>query len=74
MINLVHLLKGGELKLIFDCGVDDFFFDANKRLHNKLLERNIPHDYTERPGGHSWDYWANSIKYQLLFFNDYFAQ
>ena len=73
VINMVHLLKGDDLKLIFDCGVDDFFFDANKRLHAKLLERNIPHDYTERPGGHSWDYWANSIKYQLLFFNDYFA-
>lgn len=67
VINMVHLLKGDNLKLIFDCGVDDFFFDANKRLHTKLLERNIPHDYTERPGGHSWDYWANSIKYQLLF-------
>ncbi|WP_117882463.1 alpha/beta hydrolase [Aureibaculum luteum] len=72
VINLVHLLDGKNLKFLFDCGVDDFFYDANKRLHKKLLERNIPHDYIERPGGHTNTYWKNSIKYQMLFFNDFF--
>jgi len=71
VINLVHLLDG-DLKLIIDCGYGDFFFDANQRLHKKLVERNIAHDYIERPGVHNWDYWANSIKYQLLFFSDFF--
>lgn len=74
VINMVYMLKGSNLKLIFDCGTKDFFFDANKRLHKKLLERNIPHDYIERLGSHNWDYWSNSIKYQLLFFNDYFEK
>ncbi|MFK7901097.1 MAG: alpha/beta hydrolase [Cyclobacteriaceae bacterium] len=72
IINMLHLLKRNNLALIFDCGVQDFFYDANKRLHKKMLERNILHDYTERPGRHNWDYWANSIKYQLQFFSDYF--
>ena len=72
VINMVYMLDGENLKLIFDCGVDDFFYNANKRLHKKLVERNIPHDYIERPGGHDWNYWSNSIKYQLIFFNDYF--
>jgi enterochelin esterase-like enzyme len=72
VINLVYKIKANDLKLIFDCGINDFFYDANKRLHEKLVERNIPHDYIERPGNHTWDYWANSIKYQLLFFSDYF--
>ena len=72
VINLVYKLKGDHLKLIFDCGTSDFFYGANQRLHEKLLERNIPHDYTERPGNHNWDYWSNSIKYHLLFFNDFF--
>ena len=72
VINMVYKLKGDTLKLIFDCGTSDFFYDANKRLHDKLIERNIPHDYIERPGGHNWEYWANSIKYQLLFFNDFY--
>ena len=72
VINMVYKLNGKNLKLIFDCGFDDFFYSANKRLHEKLVERNIPHDYIERPGSHNWTYWSNSIKYQLMFFNDYF--
>lgn len=73
VINLVYLLDG-HLKLIIDCGNDDFFLEDNRRLHNKLLERNIDHDYIERPGAHQWDYWANAIKYQLVFFNDFFTR
>lgn len=72
VINLVHKLRGGNLKLIFDCGVDDFFYDVNNALHKKLMGENIPHDYIQRPGGHSWDYWASALKYQLLFFKDFF--
>ncbi|WP_282123129.1 alpha/beta hydrolase [Algibacter mikhailovii] len=72
VINLVHLLNGKNLKFIFDCGIDDFFYDANVRLHQKLLERNIPHDYIERPGGHTNHYWKNSTKYHMVFFNEYF--
>ena len=69
---MVNRLDGKNLKLIFDCGVDDFFYNENKRLHKKLVERNIPHDYIERPGGHDWNYRSNSIKYQLIFFSNYF--
>lgn len=70
--NMIPLLEGGNLKLIFDCGIDDFFYDVNKTFHQKLLKANIPHDYIERPGVHNWDYWSNAIKYQLLYFNDFF--
>ena len=73
VINMIYLLDGKNLKIIFDCGVDDFFYDANKRMHEKLLERNIHHDYIERPGSHNTEYWANSIKYQLLFFKEFFS-
>ncbi|MCK0145171.1 esterase family protein [Arenibacter sp. F26102] len=72
VINMVNLLKGDNLKLIFDCGINDFFYDGNKRMHQKLMERNIPHDYIERPGSHNWDYWANAIQYQLLYFDAFF--
>ncbi|WP_066219981.1 alpha/beta hydrolase [Formosa haliotis] len=72
VINMTHLLDGKQLKILFDCGVDDFFYDANVRLHKKLVQRNIPHDYIERPGGHTNAYWANSIQYQMLFFSNYF--
>jgi S-formylglutathione hydrolase FrmB len=72
VINMLYLLNGRDLKLTFDCGVNDFFYDANKRLHLAMLEKNIPHDYTERPGEHNWSYWTNAIKYQLVFFDNYF--
>lgn len=72
VINMLHLLTPGSLKLIIDCGTEDFFFKVNQNLHEKLLERNIPHDFTTRPGGHSWAYWTNSINYQLLFMSRFF--
>lgn len=72
VINMVYLLDGKNLKLIFDCGIDDFFYDVNKRFHEHLIERNIKHDYIERPGFHNWDYWRNSIKYHVLYFSNYF--
>jgi len=72
VINMIYLLDGRNLKLIFDCGIDDFFYYDNQRMHKKLVERRIPHDYIERPGRHNWDYWNNSITYQLLYFNDFF--
>jgi S-formylglutathione hydrolase FrmB len=72
VINLLHLLTPGALALIIDCGTEDFFFRVNNNLHDKLLERNIAHDYITRPGGHNWNYWNNSLNYQLLFMRQYF--
>jgi len=74
VINMTDLVKGKDLKLIFDCGVDDFFYEVNKELHQKLLLQEIPHDYSERPGKHNWKYWSNSIKYHMVFFNTFFNQ
>jgi S-formylglutathione hydrolase FrmB len=72
VINVADNLHPGDLKIIVDCGVDDFFLQVNRALHQKLLAMKIDHDYTERPGAHNAAYWKNSINYQLLFFDDYF--
>jgi S-formylglutathione hydrolase FrmB len=72
VVNLVYLLTPNSLAITFDCGSSDFFYQVNKNLHNELLERNIPHDFTVRPGGHTWEYWGNSINYQMLFFHNFF--
>lgn len=71
---LAEGLKNGELNLSIECGVGDFLYEANVKLHHKLLELKIDHDYTERPGVHNWDYWTNAIQYQLLFFNRLFKR
>lgn len=73
VINLLHLLPAdGSLALIVDCGTEDFFYEVNCALHAELTKRGIPHDFYVRPGMHNWSYWQGSIKYQLLFFDNYF--
>ncbi len=74
VVNLLHLLTPNALALIIDCGTDDFFFRVNEQLHQKLLDRNIPHDYITRPGRHDWNYWSNAVHYQLLFMHRYFTK
>lgn len=72
VINQLYLLTPNSIKIIFDCGTDDFFYDVNLKLHNELLHRNIPHDFISRPGAHNSQYWDNSFLYQALFFSNYF--
>jgi S-formylglutathione hydrolase FrmB len=72
VVNMVMGLKNNELNLIIDCGVSDFFYPINAALHRRLLSLNIDHDYIERPGEHNWEYWTNSIQYQLLYFDHCF--
>lgn len=72
VINLVPTLQPGQLNIMVDCGVDDFFAGVNRDFHSELLKAGIPHDYIERPGKHTMTYWANSVLYHLLFFNEIF--
>ncbi|WP_392562427.1 alpha/beta hydrolase family protein [Orbus sturtevantii] len=70
IINNAHHFIFSGIKVIIDCGVDDFFINTNRQLHKKLLELKIPHDYIERDGGHTWNYWNNAIKYQIQFLSN----
>jgi Predicted esterase len=72
VINLVENYPNAGLRIIFDCGTEDFFYKNNRALHEKMVKLKIPHDYIERPGAHNWQYWGNSVKYQLFFFRNYF--
>lgn len=62
------------LKIMFDCGTEDFFLDVNRELHEIMLEKKIPHDYVERPGAHNADYWNNALDYHLLFIQKAFDE
>ncbi len=63
-----------SLAIIMDCGTEDFVIDMNRAAHKKMSTLKIPHDYTERPGKHDWNYWRNAVQYQLLYFRNYFDQ
>jgi S-formylglutathione hydrolase FrmB len=71
---IVENLQPNALSLIFDCGYSDDFYASNLAMHQKMIEKHIPHDFIARTGGHSWEYWGNSIVYQVLFFSRYFNQ
>ena len=72
--NMLPLLHGSKMKIIFDCGTEDFFHEGNKKLHEKMLQKNIVHEYSQRPGAHTSDYWRNSLKFHLAFFNKFFKK
>jgi S-formylglutathione hydrolase FrmB len=72
VVNMIKNVPSYHSAIIFDCGVDDPFIETNRQLHAELMELKIAHDYIERNGGHSWEYWNDAIGYQLMFFHKYF--
>jgi S-formylglutathione hydrolase FrmB len=69
VVGLVNEMRKNGISLIIDCGVDDFLIDTNRQLHNLLLENQTPHEYTERPGAHTWQYWTEALPIHLHFIN-----
>ena len=67
VISLVPTLEPGQ-NIVIDAGKNDIFINDNNALHALLDEYGIPHDYTVRPGKHSWSFWVNALDYQMLFF------
>ena len=71
---IVEKLESTDQRIIIDCGIDDFFYKVNTTMHNTLLVKKISLDFISRPGLHTWDFWCNSIDYQLLIFSKGFNQ
>ncbi|WP_276380710.1 alpha/beta hydrolase family protein [Flavobacterium sp. H4147] len=69
VLGMLDKIKANKLPLIIDCGVDDFLIEPNRELHRRMVYNKIEHDYTERPGAHTWEYWENSLPYHVLFFS-----
>lgn len=74
VLTIAKNLESTDQRITFDCGVGDFFYEVNENLHKALLEKKIDHDYSSRPGKHTWDFWCNSIDYHILFFAKGFAK
>lgn len=73
-VGLVDKMKENGVALIIDCGVDDFLIETNRQIHQMLLERNVPHEYTERPGAHTWQYWTEALPVHFLFIDQVFRK
>ncbi|WP_405127870.1 alpha/beta hydrolase [Pseudoalteromonas sp. PB2-1] len=83
IVNNLHKIAAGntawkksadDLPIMLDIGVDDFFIEQNRALHQAMLNLRIRHDYIERPGTHDWHYWSKVIPYQFLFLTSHMAR
>lgn len=72
VMNNTSNIQKANLTIIMDCGVSDPFIGMNRAFHDSLLNAEVAHDYIERPGTHNWTYWNNAVKYQMLFFKEFF--
>lgn len=71
-VGLVDKMKDNGIALLIDCGVDDFLLETNRQIHQLLLDNGTPHEYTERPGAHTWQYWTDALPFHMLFIDNVF--
>ncbi|MDP6543178.1 MAG: alpha/beta hydrolase-fold protein [Phycisphaerae bacterium] len=57
----------------FDCGLDDYQGDTNRRFRAHLDSLGVTNTYEEFPGGHTWDYWRANFDKTLNFTLDLFS-
>lgn len=75
VLNLVKTRSVEELnkvKYYIDCGDDDFLIKGNMALHSAMIDRDIPHEFRVRDGGHTWDYWRSALPEVFEFVSERF--
>ncbi len=60
--------------IYLDCGTEDFLIQNNRDFAALLLEKKIPHEFRQLPGGHTWSYWEQQIQDFLRLSNRFFNQ
>lgn len=63
-----------SLRIMIDCGDDDFLTDDNCRLHIHLNKLGIKHEFRMRDGAHTWTYWRDNLPGGLQFIGESFHQ
>jgi len=68
-IKLLESFDDKNLRLIIDCGTEDFAYDVNVSFMKKCKELRIPLRFISAPGSHTRNYWSESIKDHFNFFD-----
>ena len=63
-----------DLRIMIDCGDDDFLTDDNSRLHIHFNKLGIKHEFRMRDGAHNWQYWRTGLPAGLKFIGESFHQ
>jgi S-formylglutathione hydrolase FrmB len=66
IFRLVRELSPEQLKVLpflyIDCGTEDFLIGDNRNFAALLVEKKIPHEFRQLPGGHNWPYWDRQVQ------------
>jgi enterochelin esterase-like enzyme len=62
------------IRFYIDCGDDDFLIKGNMAMHVAMIDKDIPHEFRVRDGGHSWTYWRSAMPEVLKFISVSFHQ
>ncbi len=73
IVNLGVKFADQHIEILIDCGTEDIFIENNRQLHQALLSADIDHEYVEKAGNHSWDYWTAALSEHLQFFSTAFT-
>lgn len=63
-----------KVRYWIDCGDDDRLSKGNCLLHIALTDKQVPHEFRVRDGGHTWTYWRTGIVDALQFIGTSFHQ
>jgi S-formylglutathione hydrolase FrmB len=59
-------------RITIDCGDDDFLLKQNTNLVHMMKEKKIPFEFRVREGGHTWQYWRESLDLALTYVSESF--
>lgn len=66
--------SAGKLPFIYlDCGTEDRLYQMNRDFASILIEKKVPHEFRELPGGHAWPYWDGQVQEFLRISDKFFA-
>lgn len=77
VVEMVRSLPADKIKSVrwyIDCGDEDFLYEGNSLIHIEMRNREIPHEFRIRDGGHNWTYWRESLPEVLEFISMGFHQ
>lgn len=68
LFHLVETLDRAKMPALrIDCGTEDFLIESNRAFRAHLAALQIPHEYEEHPGAHTWTYWDEHIQPAIAF-------